>query len=150
RALMRTQRMGKIATALSRDGGKTWSAIKLTGIQHPGAGIDSVRLKDGRCLLVYNDSRNRRSPLSIAISYDNAETWRKWMDIEALEKGDPSELSYPNIIQAADGSVHVVYTWKRERIKHAQISLADLPASLDGTESLDGVASELLRTPTSH
>jgi predicted neuraminidase len=34
-------------------------------------------------------------------------------------ENEPGEYSYPAVIQTRDGMVHVTYTWKRERIKHA-------------------------------
>ena len=37
---------------------------------------------------------------------------------------EPGEYSYPAVIQAADGLVHITYTWKRERIRHAVIDPA--------------------------
>ncbi len=32
---------------------------------------------------------------------------------------EPGEYSYPAIIQTADGLVHITYTWKRQRVRHA-------------------------------
>ena len=39
----------------------------------------------------------------------------------------PGEFSYPAIIQAADGKVHVTYAWNRKKIAHAVIDPAGLP-----------------------
>ena len=36
----------------------------------------------------------------------------------------PGEYSYPALIQARDGRVHVTYTWRRERIKHVVVDPA--------------------------
>jgi predicted neuraminidase len=33
----------------------------------------------------------------------------------------PGEYSYPAVIQASDGRVHMTYTWKRQRVKHVVI-----------------------------
>ena len=32
------------------------------------------------------------------------------------------EFSYPSLIEGADGSVHIFYTWHRARILHVQVS----------------------------
>ena len=52
-------RQGVITEAWSEDGGKTWSPMRATRLPNPSAGIDALRLKDGRFLLVYNPSAER-------------------------------------------------------------------------------------------
>lgn len=127
RAMMRTRGMGKIATAISQDGGKNWGPITLTKLDHPSVGIDTVRLKDGRCLLIYNPSVFRRTPISLAISYDDGETWKDFLKLDELKPGEEGELSYPAMIQSDSGDIHITYTWNRKRIKHARVPLADVP-----------------------
>jgi predicted neuraminidase len=46
-----------------------------------------------------------------------------------LETG-PGEYSYPSIIQASDGRVHVVYTWRRERIQHVVVDPDEIGAQV--------------------
>jgi predicted neuraminidase len=111
-ALCRSKQ-SKITEVWSDDGGKTWSEMKVTSLLNPSAGIDGVTLKDGRHLLVYNPTRSARTPLYVGASNDG----KDWKEAVVLEN-EPGEYSYPAIIQAADGLVHVTYTWKRERIKH--------------------------------
>lgn len=100
-------------TAWSEDGGRSWSPVMLTDLPNPNAGTDAVSLADGRYLLVYNHSTQGRTPLNVAISGDG----RQWQMAAVLES-EPGEYSYPAVIQASDGSVHITYTWKRQRIKH--------------------------------
>jgi len=38
----------------------------------------------------------------------------------------PGEYSYPALIQAKDGLVHITYTWKRERVRHVVLDPARL------------------------
>ena len=114
-ALVRT-RVGRVYATWSADGGKTWSALAQTGLLNPNAGIDGVTLRDGRHLLVYNNSTTARTPLTVAISTDG----RVWTPVIALET-EAGEYSYPAVIQTRDGLVHITYTWKRLRIKHAVI-----------------------------
>ena len=105
----------------SRDGGRTWSPVVSTEVPNPSAGTDAVTLKDGRHLLVYNPVTRGRSPLSIAVSQDG----KSWQPSLVLEN-EPGEYSYPAVIQGRDGTVHVTYTWKREKIRYVRIGLAEI------------------------
>lgn len=107
----------------SEDGGKTWSEMTATALPNPNSGIDGVTLKDGRQLLIYNPTENNwgdRVPLSIAISSDGKE-WKRVLDLEPLRDTtdkEGEEYSYPTVIQAEDGLVHLVYTWNRKTVKY--------------------------------
>ncbi len=98
-----------------------WTPMRATELPNPNAGVDAVRLKDRRALLVYNHTRRGRTPLNVAVSRDG----RDWSNVLALEDG-PGEYSYPAVIQARDGTVHVTYTWKRRRIRHVILDPAKL------------------------
>jgi predicted neuraminidase len=105
-----------ISQCWSADGGKTWTKMTKTDLPNPNSGIDAVMLKDGRALLVYNDTKQGRTPLDVAISKDG----KKWKNVVVLED-QPGEYSYPAVIQTSDGLVHITYTWKRLLIKHVVI-----------------------------
>lgn len=122
-------RQGLITQCWSSDNGKTWSPMKTTVLPNPSAGIDAVTLRDGRALLVYNHTRNSRSPLNVAISSDG-KIWKAALKLE----DQSGEYSYPAVIQTADGLVHVTYTWRRERIKHVVID----PDKLETRDMPDG------------
>lgn len=119
-ALGRT-RQGKVFSVSSNDAGKTWGEMSLLPLANPSSGTDAVTLKDGRHVLIYNPVPRGRTPLTVAISRDGQE----WKDVVTLED-EPGEYSYPAIIQTNDGRVHVTYTWKRQRIRHAVIDPAKL------------------------
>jgi hypothetical protein len=107
----------------STNGGVSKALVPTsTELPNPNSGIDAVGLKDGRVLLVYNHTDKGRSPLNLAVSADGNE----WNSFAALET-DPGEYSYPAIIQAADGSVHVTYTWNRKKIRHVRVPLSSIP-----------------------
>ena len=118
RILCRTQQK-RISTATSTDNGLTWSKMTLTDLPNPNSGIDAVTLKDGRGLLVYNDTERGRSPLNVAVSKDGT----SWKQVVTLEN-QPGEYSYPAVIQAADGRVHITYTWKRRTVKYVELDPA--------------------------
>lgn len=109
-------RQKKIVEAWSDDWGKTWSEMVKTELPNPNSGTDAVTMKDGRAILIYNHVPKGRSPLNIAVSADG-KNWEAGLVLET-QKG---EFSYPSIIQAKDGMVHAVYTFKRRRVKHVVI-----------------------------
>jgi len=113
-----------ILTSTSTDNGKTWSALQPTELPNNNSGTDAVTLKDGRQLLVYNhvlppgkEVKGARTPLNVAISNDG----KKWYAAAILEDSGVGQYSYPSVIQTSDGLVHIVYTWRRERIRHVVI-----------------------------
>jgi predicted neuraminidase len=114
--LCRSRGAGRILTASSTDRGETWTALEPAALPTPNSGIDAVTMRDGRHLLVYNHTPRGRTPLNVAISADGA----TWLAAAVLET-EPGEYSYPAIIQARDGKVHITYTWKRQRVRHVAI-----------------------------
>lgn len=119
RAYLRTtEPVGKIAYADSLDGGLSWGTARLLDLPNPNSGIDAVSLTDGRVAMVYNHTAQGRSPLNVAISTDG----RQWTPLATLES-EPGEYSYPAIIQARDGRLHITYTWNRKKIRHVVLPL---------------------------
>jgi predicted neuraminidase len=124
RMLMRsTERIGRIVRSSSQDGGRTWDTAHPTSLPNPNAGIDVVRLLDGRLVLIYNHLCRGRDAIHLAISKDEGFTWS---DPLVLEQGQ-GEFSYPAVIQSADGLVHITYTWRRTHIRHLVIDPLKLP-----------------------
>lgn len=118
-----------ILQAWSSDNGNTWTSLEKTSLPNNNSGTDAVTLKDGRQLLVYNHvlppgnlAKGARTPLNVAVSKDGI----KWYAALILEDSPISQYSYPSVIQTSDGMVHVVYTWRRQRIKHVVIDPSKL------------------------
>ena len=114
-------RSQRVFETWSSDKGRTWGPVTLTTLPNPSAGTDAVTLRDGRHLIVYNHTPKGRTPLNVAVSRDG-KTWEAALVLES----EPGEYSYPAVIQAPDGLVHITYTWKRQRIKHVVIDPAKL------------------------
>ena len=117
-----TSNIGFICAADSFDSGITWTQAHHTNIPNPNSGIDAVKLRDGRIILVYNDTGTGRSPLNLAVSSDG-ENFKMFATLES----DPGEFSYPAIIQGMDGALHITYTWNRTRIKYVRIPTPEIP-----------------------
>ncbi len=116
-------RAGYVFETWSLDDGRHWGPLTLTHFPNPNSGVDALALKDGRYLLVYNHNSAARTPLSLAISPDGR-VWEKLLELETA----PGEYSYPAVIQAKDGLVHVTYTWNRNRIMHVVLDPAKFAA----------------------
>lgn len=129
-------RSAEILTAMSNDNGRTWTELSSTGIPNPNSGIDAVTLKDGRQLMVYNHIVKGRHILNVAVSNDG-KTW----EAAALLENEPSgnEFSYPAVIQAENGTVHITYTWKRKLVRHVAID----PGKIKSKPIVNGAWPEL-------
>ena len=93
--------------------GRVWSKMTATSLPNPNSGTDAVTLSNGRQLLVYNKTTQRRSLLNVAVSSDGIQ----WKDVMTLED-QQGEFSYPAVIQSSDGMVHTTYTYLKKTIKH--------------------------------
>lgn len=118
-----------IVESWSEDNGETWSALSKTSLPNNNSGTDAVTMKDGRHVLVYNHvlppgdlAKGPRTPLNVSISKDGKE----WSAALILEDSPISQYSYPAVIQTADGMLHFIYTWRREKIKHVVVDPSKL------------------------
>lgn len=145
----------RVATSYSDDGGMTWSPMELVeDLPNNNSGIDATRLDDsisgsqpGRgasqlFAVVYNafsclDFRDKkdpaytkpvRNPLNIATSNDGT----NWEPLITLEDSPISQYSYPSMLQGSDGSLHVIYTWRRQRIKYQRLNITKQDKSTTG------------------
>jgi len=66
--------------------------------------------------------KGARTPLNVAISQDG----KQWSAALVLEDSPVSQYSYPSVIQSADGMIHIVYTWRRQRIKYVKVDPSKL------------------------
>lgn len=122
----------------SADNGETWSPLVKTTLPNNNSGTDALTLKDGRHVLVYNHvlppgdlAKGPRTPLNVAVSKDG----KTWYAALILEDSPISQYSYPAVIQTADGLLHFIYTWRREKIKHVVVD----PAKLKLKKIVNGV-----------
>lgn len=113
----RPETIGYIVRSESHDGGRTWSEGVDSTFPNPNAAVDLLTLKNGHLLLVYNNSMNRRTPLTLALSMDHDRTWPIRRD---LKSGD-NDYGYPIALQSADGRIHVVYTSDRRTVVNRAI-----------------------------
>ncbi len=113
-----------VAAADSIDGGRTWSQPAPCELPNPDSSVSAVLMPGDRILLAFNDSEKNRNNLRLALSASGSFTGRgpddntDWQRIATIENEDNSEFSYPFLFRDRDGDTHLVYTWRKERIKH--------------------------------
>ncbi len=119
-AVMRNGGRGWLWASASDDNGQHWAPPIDSGFPNPGSPATLLRLGSGRLVLVYNDSNETRSPLSITISADEGRTWHP---PRVLVAGSGS-YAYPTAVQTPDGLIHIVYSHHRARIEHIELNEA--------------------------
>lgn len=107
----------------SKDLGQSWTPSVKTEIPNT-ASVEVLVLKNGLWLFLGNDLDGSRSRLSLYVSDDEGKTWKWKHRLEDREKGG---YSYPAMIQAADGRIHITYSFHPETtqktIKHVQLKI---------------------------
>jgi predicted neuraminidase len=113
---------GRVLAARTRDGGRTWSQPEKLSLPNPNAAVDAAALPNGELLLVFNNRPQDRNNLSLAVSSDDGASWRVVHAFEDDPLADPSvEFSYPWLAQDSENArMHLLYTWRRSRIKHVR------------------------------
>lgn len=123
--LLSRSRHNRVVQTWSEDNGQTWSPLSLTNLLNPNSGTDASTLQNGTQLLVYNPQLrgknwdNGRNKLVVALSKDGI----NWKDIYTLEDQPKGEFSYPAIVQAANGLVHITYTQDRKNVSHVVLEV---------------------------
>ena len=127
-ALLRST-CGAMLRSDSTDNGATWSDIYDSGLPNNNSGADLVKLEDGRLLLVLNpvaENWGGRTPLSLALSKDNGQSWSILAHLEDAPAETGLRFSYPAIVHSNQG-VAVSYTYNTaERIRFWFIPLEAL------------------------
>ena len=126
-AVCRT-RSRHVGITYSSDNGETWSKLQFIDTPNNNSGLDAVTLHDGTFAMICNDwpiepdkEKGVRTPLSVLRSTDGIH-WSHWI---TLEDSPIMQYSYPSIIQSRDGHIHVIYTWRRQRIKHVELKVKE-------------------------
>lgn len=99
-----------IAQGESTDGGRTWSAgsIYLPGRTFANKRFFIRRVQSGALLMVRNNSpEGKRSHMTAFVSDDDGATWKGGLIL------DERESSYPDGVQAADGTIYIIYDHQR-------------------------------------
>ncbi|HTN07964.1 sialidase family protein [Agriterribacter sp.] len=114
----------RVHTSQSADEGERWTTSVKTTIPN-SASVEICVLKDGKWVFLGNDIDDGRYILSLYISDDEGKTWKWKTRIEDHPK-ENGRYSYPSLIQAQDGLLHMTYSWHNgEKAKSIKYAVAD-------------------------
>ncbi|MCG3198231.1 MAG: hypothetical protein GHCLOJNM_02725 [bacterium] len=109
----------------SKDDGQTWSSAVDSDVPNPGSSLEVIVLKDGRWVMILNDTEQGRHSLALWLSDDEGATWKWKRHLELTEPGQGS-FAYPSLIEGSDGQLHMTYTHavkEGKTIKHAAVGV---------------------------
>lgn len=101
---------GVLWQSFSGDGGRTWSTGAATDIVNPGARFFLGRLDSGRLLLIHTPHASLRKGLRASLS-EPADPTR--FRPTGLELDGHDNISYPDALQATDGTIYAVHDHDR-------------------------------------
>jgi hypothetical protein len=103
-----------IGESVSHDRGKTWSEGRRSSIPNVNSRFFIRRLASGKLLVVAHNPPDlkTRSHLTAHLSDDDGATWRGSLMID-----DRAGVSYPDGVQAPDGTIYLIYDFERTRRK---------------------------------
>ena len=107
----------------TRDGGQSWMQQSPRVVPNPNSAAAMIGLRDGSLLMACNPISGNRNQLALLRSTDQGETWNLVRVIEQ-SRDDRDEFSYPALLQDRTGMIHLLYTWKRQGIRHARFTQA--------------------------
>lgn len=142
-ALFRSRDADRIFLSRSVDLGRTWSVPQRTALPNNNSSIQLTSLDNGTLALIFNDAtlerdqfrwvragerwrrKAVRTPLTVALSPDGGESWPHMRNVQmADDEYRDNELgySYPCILPARDGRLHMAYSYLRKTIKYVVVS----------------------------
>lgn len=123
----------RVHVAESKDDGETWTFARDSEMANSGTGLEVQVLKDGRWLMINNDTESGRWRLTLSLSDDEGRTWKWSRALEIDERTDGARMSfhYPSIIQGANGKIHACYSVFLNHLKDGQPRKTIRHASFD-------------------
>ena len=104
-----------LGESTSTDGGRTWTEVKPSAIQHATSRFFVRRLNSGKLLLVKHGpihERTERSHLTAYLSEDDGKTWSGGLMLD-----ERSGVSYPDGVESPDGTIYLIYGYDRTGAK---------------------------------
>ncbi|KAK3256523.1 hypothetical protein CYMTET_34345 [Cymbomonas tetramitiformis] len=100
-AFFRSRDADWIYKSRSSDDGKTWTEPEKTELPNNNSGIQAAMLKSGAIAIVFNNLQgaHARWPLSIALSFDEGNSWPQVRDLEPMKPAGSPPLKVRTLLR---------------------------------------------------
>lgn len=112
--------------------GETWTRPQVLDLPNPNSAVCGVMMSDSGILLALNDSTQKRDSLSLAYS-SNGQT--DWKIVAKLDHTPDQKFSYPTIVRDQMGTIHLVYSWRMQKLRHISFNDAWVYQQLNQSRS---------------
>ena len=115
---------GYVYRSDSQDYGRTWTEPKSTGVPNNNSSVDVCEAGFGLLAMAYNPVSGNwaaRTPISLAFSKDNGDTWTEPISIEH-SFASKAGFAYPSLTRSPKG-IYMSYTWNRVGIRCIEIEV---------------------------
>ena len=97
--------------------GLEWGELEKTNLNNPNSSLVVEEILPGKFLMVHNP--DDRCKITLSTSNDGL----KWQEFYTLEDVTGESFSYPSIY-VNDDIIDILYSWKKQKIKHVRFNLA--------------------------
>jgi predicted neuraminidase len=97
--------------------GLEWGSLEATNLTNPNSSLVVKEILPGKFLMVHNP--NDRCKIALSTSNDGI----NWQEIYTLDNMTGESFSYP-AIYVHDDITDILYSWKKQKIKHVKLNLA--------------------------
>ena len=123
--LMLVRTVYGIAETRSYDGGETWTEPVRSALEGPSSRFCIRRLHSGRLLLLNHYQFTGRNNLTAMLSEDEGKTWKGFLLLDERDR-----VSYPDMTQAENGDIYLVYDRGRGDALHSVAEACQRPREI--------------------
>lgn len=122
-----SRRVGLQATS---DAGASWTSPDVLQLPNPNSAVCAVLMPNSGVLLALNHSADKRDSLSLVYSANGISNWQV---VAKLDDEREQKFSYPTIVRDRDGTIHLVYSWRMQKLRHVSFNDAWVYQQLNQT-----------------
>jgi predicted neuraminidase len=113
---------GRVRVARTDNGGRYWQAEEALPLPNSDSALALLRLPSGRLLLAGNSAAG----VSVLALWLSDATGKQWQLVQTLENAADAAASFsdPALLLGRDGTVHLLYAWRQQAIKHVRFNEA--------------------------